>query len=362
MSLPSPVAVTRSREAGASRTGSIVITNGADSFYQSRAAFQTLYDFGGFASIRASTADVLEAKKSLLSRTARYSGLVDALDLHDAADGLATAFEGCSTWLALHADEAKLGAQIEAAAAAGVSRAFILFSADGPTVFPSDGAALEARLASAGISYTIMRTGSMRGDAGTSSVGGVGLVLGELDVPVCEDVPQEDVYRVLTEALSLSEADGLAFSLCPSDETLPRLKELRRCGYERRDEVRLLLTGALTELPAAADSGASSAEETAFEAQVAASEAGLSEAEVASKREEELKLLLQKARQKGAETQAKLKWEADEKARVRDEWKNRKGGGDDVASLEASLAAAAAEKEAAAKAEKEATDKNDGKD
>jgi len=47
---------------------------------------------------------------------------------------------------------------------------------------------------------------------------------------------------------------------------------------------------------------------------------------------------------------------------VRDEWKNRKGGGDDVASLEASLAAAAAEKEAAAKAEKEATDKNDGKD
>ena len=77
-----PSAVTRSQNVGAGRKGSVFVTDSSGSFYESREMFNTLYDFGGFASLTASSASTAEAKKMLISRKARYSGLLDALASH----------------------------------------------------------------------------------------------------------------------------------------------------------------------------------------------------------------------------------------------------------------------------------------
>lgn len=339
-----PVSLTRSRDAGASRTGSIVVTNGMDSFYESRTALQSLYDFGGFAKIVASTSSVEADKKVLISRNARYSGLLDALEFHDESSSAAGGFDGAGVWLALHADESQLEAQIDAAAAAGVKRAFILFSADGPTGCPADGAALEAKLASSGLEYTVMRTGSL-----SASAGGSGLRLGEVDTPLCDDVPTEDVYRFLSEALTLPEASNRAFSLCPSDATLPQLKEMRLCGYERRDEVRFVLTGAkgepMTRVLETSAPAADAADASGATVEDGMDDVAVPDAETVAAREEELKALLQKARERGEATQARLKYEAEEAAKERKEWaaraklgNTRPGETEEAAKLEAMLA------------------------
>merc|ERR1719247_2191419 len=108
-----------------------------------------------------------------------------------------------------------------------------------------------------------MRTGSLR-----RSAGGAGLSLGPVDLPLCEDVSEEDVCRIISEALTMPEAAGRSFSLCPneSDEASSTLKEMRRRGYTRRDEVQLLLTGKLKEYetePTPASAGALAEEEAA---------------------------------------------------------------------------------------------------
>jgi len=306
--------VTRSREVGSGRTGTIVVTDGSDSFYHSRAMFGMLHDFGRYASIVASSSSAADAKKMLLSRNARYSGLLDVLGFHEGE--AASAFEGADSWLAIGPDETTLSASIDAAAAAGVKRVFLLLSAAIP-----DGDALEAQLSGHGIEYTVMRTGSLvNGD------GGSGLKLGDLDQPVCEDVPREDVFRFVTEALTLPEANARAFSLCPSVATESSLKQMRLAGYERRDEVQLLLQGVLKEQKEA------KADMTEEEAEAEAELVMRSEAEVAAEREEELRTLLARARQRGVETQERLAFEEKEKLAWRKEqerYYSKPPGGDD---------------------------------
>lgn len=173
--------VTRSREVGLDRQGSMVVTDDSGSFYGSRTIFTMLNDFGRYASIKAVSDSVVDAKKALISRAGRYSGLLDVLSFHEGEPS--AAFEGAASWLAINADESTIGPKIDAAAAAGVSRVFVLIS---DAVAASD--ALETQLKASGMAYTIMRVGKL---VGTPS--GVGYKLGELDLPVCEDVAKEDV-------------------------------------------------------------------------------------------------------------------------------------------------------------------------
>jgi hypothetical protein len=294
--------VTRSREAGTERSGALVVTEGTGELYQSRAIFDVLHDVGRYASISVLSASAASARKSLLSRTARYSGLVDVLKFFEGAqeDALVAAMSGADAWLALNADEASFPIQLAAAKRAGVARVFALFTSGGPTSALGDAGALEAALAESGLVYTVMRTGTLV-DAG---VGG-GLILDAVDVPVCDDVPREDVFRFVSEALSLEAAEGRLFSLCPSSRTGDALREMRRAGYERREEVEALLKGLVVEAP---DPEAAPAEATPEEAAAAAESA----AEAEAKREAEVKELLERARQRGVATQARLKFEAEE--------------------------------------------------
>ena len=104
----------------------VVVTDGTDSFFQSRMIFQYLHDFGDFSRVTAFSSSVTEAKKMLLSRQARYSGLVDVLDFAEGGDvELSAALGGASTWIVVNADSKAVVGQLEAAAAAGVKRAFI---------------------------------------------------------------------------------------------------------------------------------------------------------------------------------------------------------------------------------------------
>jgi len=278
------------------------VTEGNGAFYASRNLIQMLHDFGNHKSIVVHSSEPATAKKALFTRQARYSGLLDTLDFSDAKLAAADA------WLAINADEAALPAQIAAAREAGIKRAFLLLTADGPTPFPTDSAAMEAMLEESGLSWTIMRTGNL---VEGGAIGG-GLRLGEVDMAVCGDVSKEDVYRFVTEALTLPDSERRSFSLCPSEETEASLKQMRLCGYERREEVQALLQGHIT--PPVDEVSQSEAE-----AEEAAELVMRSEAEVAAEREEELKMLLARARERGLVTAAKLKYEEEEKARQREE-------------------------------------------
>ena len=156
-----------------------------------------LHDFGEFASILAAGNPVAETKKVLLSRQARYSGLLDILGF-DAEVSSAT-FAGANQWLAVNADEASLPQQISLAKAAGVERAFILVS-EGPLDNVDD---ITDALEESGMAFTLMRTGPLI----SASVDG-GLSVSEFDLPVCEEVPKDEVFRFVTEALTLPSAHG----------------------------------------------------------------------------------------------------------------------------------------------------------
>lgn len=250
-----------------------------------------LHDYGKYDSITASSSSVADAKKMLLSRQARYSGLIDLLKFSE--QEFSEALSGATVWLAINVNEAELPAQLDVAKAAGVSRVFVLTTADGPSPTLSDAAALTAKLDASGLAYTVMRTGCLD----PKSSGGGGLKLGEIDLPTCETVGRDDVFRFVTEALTLPGASGRLFSFCPSVDA-SQLKEMRLAGCDRREEAEALLAGVIVEtLP----------EEQQKEVVVDEEEARISAAEAEAEREEELKELLVKARERGIESAKKQK-------------------------------------------------------
>ena len=192
------------------------MTDGTDSFFGSRTFFQVLHDHGDFSAITAFGSSTSESKKMLISRQARYSGLLDKLSFAEGSVSgpeFATALEGASTLVVVNADEAAIAAQVAAAKQAGVKRALVHLNAG--DALADGGEGVQAALEGSGLTYTIVRTGSL-GKGG----GGGGLFVSDLDTPTCDELPIDDVYRFLVEALSIAESEGRAISLCPSaDDT-----------------------------------------------------------------------------------------------------------------------------------------------
>jgi hypothetical protein len=208
----------------------IVVTDGTNSFYESRGLFQLLHDFGSFEAITASSSSVADAKKMLLSREARYSGLVDVLKFSE--DALGDALKGANTWLVVNADEAALASQIAAAKAAGVKRIFVHVSAAGADAKLHDAKALQTALEGSGADFTVMRARITKKAVAAS------LILAEIDEAELEEVPKEDTYRFITEALTLPEANGRMFSICPNEDD-SQFREMRRAGCNRREEAQV---------------------------------------------------------------------------------------------------------------------------
>jgi len=274
--------------------------------------FQALHDHGqDVGKIVAFSPSTADAKKMLLSRNARYSGLIEKLEFAEGGDGELTAALGeATTWVAMNADGASLPSQLSAAAAGGVKRVFIHLSAASADDAPDTGALATA---CGSMEYTVMRTGAL----GKGGAGG-GLVIGEIDQPVCDELPIDDAFRFIVESLTLPEASGRTFSLCPSVDG-SQLKEMRMAGCGRREECVALLKGVIRqktaeELEAEKETGAGGGDEAAAEA-----DDGLSEEERAAKRDEELKMLMARAREKGIETQKRLAEEEEIKKKKRAE-------------------------------------------
>ena len=320
-------AITRSRQITEREGGRVVVSDGSSSLYGSRDLLQMLYDHGDHRAIVAHSASASATKKLLTTRSARYSGLSGVLQYSEGelcaegAVGGTDAVGAADAWLAINADEAALPAQLSAAKAAGVRRVFLLITDDGTPPRPSEFTALEEQLKQAGMVYTVMRTGALVDDGAS----GGGLAVGVAEQPICGGVSKEDVFRFVTEALTLPEASGKVFSLCPSEgAALSSLREMRMRGCSRRDEVRAVMRGfaeegaalgaappaaALASAPAAVVYAedtfqvAAPAELVAAEAEAAAAAA----AEAARERESELRMLIQRARQRGAVVTAELK-------------------------------------------------------
>jgi len=239
----------------------------------------------------------------LISRQARYSGLIDSLAFSE--DELATGMASCGTWVAVNAKASALPAQLAAAKSAGVQRVFIHLCSDDPEDASLDAAGLESALSTCGMTYTLLRTGKL-----TEKGSGAGIKLGEVEQPVCDDVPKEDIFRFITEALTIPDANGRSFSLCPSTDD-SQLKEMRFAGCSRREEVEALLKGQITEQAAK--------EEVAAADALTAEEVATSKAEEEASREDELKMLLERAKIRGIENQKRMKEEEDAKKVLREE-------------------------------------------
>jgi len=277
----------------------VVVTDGTDSFYGSRAVFQSLFDHADFDEIKALSSSVAEAKKMLISRQARYSGLIDVLKFSEGS--LSEGMAGATMWVAMNAKPDVLSEQIAAAKQAGIKRAFVHLCS--PEYASLDTKALEATLQGSGMSFTLLRTGKL-----SEKGAGGALKLEEVDIPTCEEVAKEDVFRFITEALTLPEAYGRTFSLCPSLDA-SQLKEMRFAGCTRREEVEALLKGQLKE----------KLKEEEEVPKMTQEEEAISKAEDSAKREEELKMLLQRAKEKGIENQKRMKKEEEAKKELREQ-------------------------------------------
>ena len=242
--------------------GKVVVTDGTNSFYESRGIFQMLHDHGDFAGISAYSSgggSSADAKKMLLSRNARYSGLLDLLTFSEGE--AAEAFAGADTWVSINSDGAAVSTQLAAAKAAGVKRVLLHYSTDGPSD-GTDAGSLSGELS--GLTYTVLRTGKL-----TKASGGGGMKVGELADPTCGEATKDDVYRIMTEALTLDSASGKMLSICSSDD-LTQLKAMRQAGCTRREEADALLAGKIKEAVAvveAEESAEAKAERTKTETQ-----------------------------------------------------------------------------------------------
>ncbi|KAG8460061.1 hypothetical protein KFE25_014206 [Diacronema lutheri] len=224
---------------GVARSGAVLVFDQTDDYFSSRDVFQQLYTHGNYARIACVSASAVRAKKMMLGREARYSGLIDALEIIEAADVTAPAVAeaaGYGIWVILNAEQSKLGAQLAAAKAAGVTRLLVTFSADGV----SDAAALEATLAASGLRYTAMRTGEL-----SKQIEGSALRIAALDAPTPAGISRTDAFRVAVEALTIDGAVGKLFALLPADKTQTSavFREMRFAGVDRRQEVVALLSG-----------------------------------------------------------------------------------------------------------------------
>merc|ERR1719375_1535906 len=156
------------------------------------------------------------------------------------------------------------------------------------------------------MTYTIMRTGNL-----VRAGGGSGLILSEIDTPTCDELPIDDAFRFIVEALTLETAAGRAFSLCTSSDA-SQFKEMRFAGQTRREEVEALLSGKIKEAPP------QEPEDAPKSAEVEAAEAK-AEAESEADREAEIARLFEQGRKRGIEAAERLKREEEEKARLRAE-------------------------------------------
>ncbi|CAB1098260.1 unnamed protein product [Ectocarpus sp. CCAP 1310/34] len=298
----------RQRAAMSADGGKVLVTGFLNSKQRTdQFVFDILQAQGRWEKIVAFSDSVAFAKKRLVSRKSRYSGLLDVLefeegDRYDAAT-MEEKLKGISAWLCFDCEGDKIKESVEFAKKAGV-KSMVISS----TVSAADAssAGVEDALKDSGLEYTFIRVGEVvEGKEGGSVT--VGNVTDELPV---EQVVRDDIVRLSAEAFMMENATNTAFAFGKGDDiALAYLKELRQNGTDRRTEMSTLISGGFLEYQAMKEAEEAEknkpppskeeleAREKAFQEEREAEYAAIREQNAIKRQEDDIKLVEKEARE-----------------------------------------------------------------
>jgi len=186
-----------------------------------------------FEKIVAFSGDTALAKKRLVSRRARYTGLLDKLDYAESSESVPTAeqLEGVSSWVARvsAADAATVLPAISAAAAAAPSVKHVAVLVEGAADESFSKTALEDFAGSTEGDYarSLVALGSLTGELDGRSAYNVAEITSATDsaiLPAGATLSRAEGYRLLTDCLALECTAGKAFSVYEyGPEKLPNI-------------------------------------------------------------------------------------------------------------------------------------------
>jgi len=215
--------------------------------------FDLLHKHGAFSKIIAYNSDTAFAKKRLISRSARYSGLGNVLEFAEGSMeellgyGSKLETEGVDAWLSFGVEPEDVAAHATAAVKAGVKSVVVVCSSAGKVDF----SAAEAAVADSETSFTFVQVGEIL-DGALKEGGPIALTATtdaeEVFIEEGMGVTREDAVRVAAEAFMLPPAQKKGFALVAGNETSAAyLKSLRSEGYTRSQEIGFLMTSGLAE-------------------------------------------------------------------------------------------------------------------
>jgi len=200
--------------------------------------FDALNKLGVFEKIIAFSSDSAFAKKRLIGRNARYTGLLDVLDFAEGADDSLrasdSALSGCDAWLAFGVAPEAVRSSAEAAVAAGVKRVVLVVEGQCPE-------ANQLATTLDGTSLTVIQCGEfVEGtEGGAVEIKAAGNVL-----PQGAEIARDEAIRVATESLLISLSEKKSFGLLKGNEDAEaHVKELRTQGMTRTRELENLFNG-----------------------------------------------------------------------------------------------------------------------
>uniref|UniRef100_A0A7S1UKI3 Uncharacterized protein n=1 Tax=Phaeomonas parva TaxID=124430 RepID=A0A7S1UKI3_9STRA len=216
--------------------------------------FDILHTPKSWAKIIAFNADSASAKKRLISRSARYTGLLDVLNFieGDASDAAAMKghLDGVDAWINFNADAAGLAAQADVAIASGVK--YLVSSVvvpEGSSV--PDMTAVAAKLDAAGVAYAFVASGPVDDAAEETGLVRVQNATAGASLPEGGNIGRADLVRVVGELAgepALSGAVVGAFAPVKADNnTQAYLRSLRSKGVTRAEELAAMISGGLVE-------------------------------------------------------------------------------------------------------------------
>ncbi|CAM9670463.1 unnamed protein product [Phaeothamnion confervicola] len=262
--------------------------------------FDVLHAQGVWTKIVAFSPETAFAKKRLISRKSRYSGLLDVVEFDEGDRADTTVMEeklkGCDAWLAFNCPSEALAASLDAAAAAGVKTVVMTTAATAEEVAASG---VAEKLESAGLRYTLIRTGAVveGKEGGPISIRDAGEAL-----PI-EEIARDELVRLAAEAFVLDGMTKKAMSIGTGDAVAAEyLKTLREKGLARRAEIEAVVSGGLKDFYKQKDDE----EEAKKKAELTKADQDAQRKVEAAKREVEEKEWLERTRENSAKKRAEV--------------------------------------------------------
>jgi len=232
--------------------GGKILVTGIGSFEEDEFFLTLLKEQDVWTSICLASEDSVAAKKKFLSRTARYSGLLNVLEFVDAnldnSDQLANAINGANAWLAFNVSQSVIPSYADMAVSAGIKRA--IFTTElaperiNDTNIPAFDHAVTA-FESAGGAFTGIRHGRViPGDENFP------YEIVNSSLPLFEDTVERGVLaRVVAELTLIPDSSNKLCGVCSSGVFSRKYLELLRgTGLNRREEVSKVFNGGIQKL------------------------------------------------------------------------------------------------------------------